>query len=101
VVSVLEKQIFSTMIAVLTIVVVVLSLFVIYLMKRIKLIEDTLMLIDKEQHIQNMDINELLKYRNESSVVILQHSDILTYLMDRDPLLNKMKVPIGNIVGEA
>jgi hypothetical protein len=89
------------MIAVLTIVVVVLSLFVIYLMKRIKLIEDTLMLIDKEQHIQNMDINELLKYRNESSVVILQHSDILTYLMDRDPLLNKMKVPIGNIVGEA
>jgi hypothetical protein len=59
------------------------------------------MLIDKEQHIQNMDINELLKYRNESSVVILQHSDILTYLMDRDPLLNKMKVPIGNIVGEA
>jgi hypothetical protein len=70
-------------------------------MKRIKLIEDTLMLIDKEQHIQNMDINELLKYRNESSVVILQHSDILTYLMDRDPLLNKMKVPIGNIVGEA
>jgi hypothetical protein len=89
------------MITILTIVVVVLSLFVIYLMKRIKLIEDTLMLIDKEQHIQNMDINELLKYRNESSVVILQHSDILTYLMDRDPLLNKMKVPIGNIVGEA
>jgi hypothetical protein len=89
------------MITILTIAVVILSLFVIYLMKRIKLIEDTLMLIDKEQHIQNMDINELLKYRNESSVVILQHSDILTYLMDRDPLLNKMKVPIGNIVGEA
>jgi hypothetical protein len=89
------------MITILTIAVVILSLFVIYLVKRIKLIEDTLMLIDKEQHIQNMDINELLKYRNESSVVILQHSDILTYLMDRDPLLNKMKVPIGNIVGEA
>jgi hypothetical protein len=89
------------MITILTIAVVILSLFVVYLVKRIKLIEDTLMLIDKEQHIQNMDINELLKYRNESSVVILQHSDILTYLMDRDPLLNKMKVPIGNIVGEA
>ena len=89
------------MIAVLTIAVVILSLFVIYLIRHIQLINNELTAIDKEQHTQNMDIIELLKYRGESSVVVLQHSEILKYLIDRDPLLNKMKVPMSNVVGEA
>lgn len=89
------------MIAVLTIAIVILSLFVIYLIRHIKLINNELTAIDKEQHTQNMDIIELLKYRGESSVVVLQHSEILKYLIDRDPLLNKMKVPMSNVVGEA
>jgi short subunit fatty acids transporter len=97
----LEIKIFLPMIIVLTIAVVILSLFVIYLIRHIKLINNELITIDKEQHTQNMDIIELLKYRGESSVVILQHSEILKYLIDRDPLLNKMKVPMSNVVGEA
>jgi hypothetical protein len=101
VVSILEEQIFSTMIAILTIAIVILSLFVIYLIRHIKLINDELIALDKEQHTQNMDIIDLLKYRGESSVVVLQHSEILKYLIDRDPLLNKMKVPMSNVVGEA
>ena len=89
------------MIAILTIAIVILSLFVIYLIRHIKLINDELIALDKEQHTQNMDIIDLLKYRGESSVVVLQHSEILKYLIDRDPLLNKMKVPMSNVVGEA
>ena len=64
-------------------------------------IQKELELLGREQHTQNKDIMDLLKYRGESSVVILQHSDVLTYLCDKDPLLNKIKTPISTIVGQA
>jgi hypothetical protein len=57
---------------------------------RIDKLKQHIELLDREQHAQNKDILELLKYRGESSVVILQHSDVITYLCDQDPLLNKI-----------
>jgi hypothetical protein len=68
---------------------------------RLNKLEQHIELLDREQHTQNKDIIELLKYRGESSIVILQHSDVLTYLCDQDPLLNKIKMPISTIVGQA
>ena len=89
------------MILILSVLLVINSLFLVSAIIHIRKIQQELIALNKEQHTQNMDIIELLKYRGESSVVILQHSDILTYLIDRDPLLNKIKVPMSNVVGEA
>ena len=68
---------------------------------RIDKLKQHIELLDREQHAQNKDILELLKYRGESSVVILQHSDVITYLCDQDPLLNKIKMPMSTVVGHA
>jgi hypothetical protein len=57
--------------------------------------------IDKEQHTQNMDIIELIKYRNESVVTIVQHAEVLTYLCEQDASLNKITIPYSGIVGQA
>jgi len=76
-------------------------LFLVGAIFRIDKLKQHIELLDREQHTQNKDIIELLKYRGESSVVILQHSDVLTYLCDRDPLLSKIKTPISTIVGQA
>ena len=75
--------------------------FLVGVMFRINKLEQHIELLDREQHTQNKDIIELLKYRGESSIVILQHSDVLTYLCDQDPLLNKIKMPISSIIGQA
>jgi hypothetical protein len=58
-------------------------------------------LLDREQHTQNKDILELLKYRNDSSTLLLQQREVLEYLAERDPLLTKVKMPISTIIGEA
>ena len=44
---------------------------------RIRKLQQLLEMLDKEQHIQNGDIIDLLKYRQESSVMLLQHSEVL------------------------
>ena len=89
------------MIVVLSVVIVIMILFLAGTILRINKLEQHIELLDREQHTQNKDVMELLKYRGESSVVILQHSDVLTYLCDQDPLLNKIKMPISTVVGQA
>jgi len=89
------------MIIVLSVVIVIMIPFLVGAILRIDKLKQHIELLDREQHTQNKDIIELLKYRGESSIVILQHSDVLTYLCDQDPLLNKIKMPISTIVGQA
>jgi hypothetical protein len=89
------------MIIVLSILLGITMIFLVATILHIQKIQQELELLGREQHTQNKDIIELLKYRGESSVVILQHSDVLTYLCDQDPLLNKIKTPISTIVGQA
>jgi len=89
------------MIIILSILLGVTVVFLVRTILRIDKLKQHIELLDREQHTQNKDIIELLKYRGESSVVILQHSDVLTYLCDRDPLLSKIKTPISTIVGQA
>jgi len=50
-----------------------------------------LILIDKEQHSQNKELIELMKYRQQSSEMLLQHIEILKYLVEKDPTLTKSK----------
>lgn len=85
----------------LSITVVVLFVMVLGMGQNIKKLRDQLELLDREQHTQNKDILGLLEYRNESSTMLLQHREVLEYLMERDPLLNKIANPMSSIVGEA
>jgi Tfp pilus assembly protein PilN len=89
------------MIIILSILLGITIVFLVGAILRIDKLKQHIELLDREQHTQNKDIIELLKYRGESSIVILQHSDVLTYLCDQDPLLNKIKMPISTIVGQA
>lgn len=68
---------------------------------RIRKIQQLLEMLDKEQHTQNKDIIDMLRYRQESSVMLLQHSEVLQYLVEQDPLLDRIKNPMGGVVGQA
>ena len=89
------------MIIVLSVVIVIMIPFLVGAILRIDKLKQHIELLDREKHAQYKDIIELLKYRGESSVVILQHSDVITYLCDQDPLLNKIKTPMSTVVGQA
>jgi hypothetical protein len=57
--------------------------------------------IDKEQHIQNKDIIELIKFKAEAGQMFLQHIEILQYLVDKDELLGKKTMYYKGPMGEA
>jgi len=85
----------------LSITVAVMFILIVGLTQNIKKLQDQIQLLDREQHTQNKDIIGLLEYRNESSTMLLQHREVLEYLMERDPLMNSIKNPMSNIVGKA
>jgi len=85
----------------LSITVAVMFILIVGLTQNIKKLQDQIELLDREQHTQNKDILGLLEYRNESSTMLLQHREVLEYLMERDPLMNSIKNPMSNIVGKA
>ena len=67
----------------------------------IKKLQDEVIAISKEQHTQNMDILDLLKFKINATETIIQHADVLQYLADQDKVLSKSKVKYTGIVGEA
>jgi hypothetical protein len=67
----------------------------------IKKIQDELVAIDREQHTQNMDIIELIKHRQQTTEMLLQHIEIIKYLVEQDPKLNSGKLYFTGPVGEA
>ena len=54
----------------------------------------TMIELDEEQHQQHKEMLELMKMQ-------MQHTEILTYLTDQDPLIGKKKFLYPTIVGEA
>ena len=97
----MEIKILLKMIIILSVLLVINSLFLASAIIHIRKIQKELIEIDKEQHTQNKDIIELLKYRGESSAMLLQHTYVLEYLAEQDAIKNKNKYPIPSIVGEA
>lgn len=90
------------MIILLSILLFVTIVFLIITYVKLKRVNELVRILDDEQHTQNKDIIELLKYRNESSEMLIQHIEILKYLVERDDLLGKGKrVPFPTIIGEA
>ena len=58
-------------------------------------------LLDKEQHVQNEDIFKVMKENYELKGMILQHVEILKYLIEQDPKLNSGKMYFTGPMGEA
>ena len=43
------------------------------------------------QHIQNKELIEFFKFKSEATTMLLQHIDILKYLVEKDPVFKKSK----------
>jgi DNA-binding protein H-NS len=64
-------------------------------------IQNELEELNKEQHTQNMDIIEMMKKYHTHSEMIVQHIEILKYLIDQDPKINTHKIIFPGPMGEA
>ena len=79
---------------------VVASIFLVSSIIHIKKIQDELVALDREQHEQNNDIINLIKSKIQHEEMLLQHIEILKYLVEQDPKLGK-KVMYTGVVGQA
>lgn len=89
------------MILTLSIVLGVVTVLLLAAIVHIIAIQKELEQLNKEQHIQNTDLLALLKYKKESTEMLLQHIEILKYLCERDPSLGRVLAPYTGPVGEA
>ena len=78
----------------------VLAIFLISAILHIMKIQKELIEIDKEQHTQNTEIAVLMRNHLKHQEMLLQHIEILKYLVEQDPMLNKRPLYTGPI-GEA
>ena len=76
------------------------TLFLMSAIIHIRKIQKELIGIDREQHEQNQEIIKLMKYKLQHDEMLLQHIEILKYLCDQDPILNR-KVEYYGPIGEA
>jgi len=58
-------------------------------------------LLDKEQHTQNSEIAVLMRNHLKHQEMLLQHIEILKYLVEQDPALNSGKMYFSGPMGEA
>lgn len=89
------------MIIILSIVLGITIFFLLGALIRIQILQKEIIELNKEQHIQNEDIYNLLKYKQHSTEMLLQHIDILKYLCEQDPMLRKYTMPYMGPIGEA
>jgi type IV secretory pathway component VirB8 len=89
------------MVILLFILIAVLAMFLIAAIIHIKKIQDELVGIDREQHQQNKEIMDLMRYKLQHDEMLLQHIEILKYLIEQDPKLNAGKMYFTGPMGEA
>ena len=90
-----------TTIIVMSIVIIALFGFILILNDMLRNLTKQLELVDKEQHQQNKEIMELMKYKSQHDEMLLQHIEILKYLIEQDPKLSSGKMYYTGPVGEA
>jgi len=90
-----------TTIIVMSIVIIALFGFILILNDMLRNLTKQLELVDREQHQQNKEIMELMKYKSQHDEMLLQHIEILKYLVEQDPKLNSGKMYYTGPVGEA
>jgi hypothetical protein len=90
------------MIILLSAVIVGLIVFLLYAILHINKLQKQVNLLDKEQHSQNQDIIKLMRSHMTHQEMLLQHIEILKYLVEQDPKLNAgKKIYFTGPVGEA
>ena len=89
------------MIVALSIIIVIMFMLMIDLRQHINKMADQLELLDREQHTQNNEIAVLMRNHLRHQGMLLQHSEVLMYLAERDETLKKYTIKYSGIVGEA
>jgi len=90
------------MIILLSILLFITIIFLISAIVHITKIQEELEALSKEQHTQNMDIIEGMKRQAQHQEMLLQHIEILKYLIEKDDLIGKgNRVIYPTIIGEA
>ena len=87
-------------IIILSVVLTIVSLFLVSAILHIGKIKKELVAIDREQHEQNNDIIKLMKSHMTHQEMISQHIEVLQYLIEQDPKIGK-KIPYTGVVGQA
>lgn len=89
------------MVIALVILIVILIFFLLSTIAHVNKLQKQVNLLDKEQHDQNMELIKLMKSHNTHQEMLLQHIEILKYLVSQDPKLNAGKMYIMGPAGEA
>ena len=89
------------MILVLTIAVAVLTMFMLAALAHIGKIHKELKEISEEQSRQNADAIFLLQSRIETAKVLVQHTDVIMYLLEQDMKSGNFPYPVMGPMGEA
>jgi Na+-transporting NADH:ubiquinone oxidoreductase subunit NqrC len=79
----------------------IVSLFLISAIFHIHKLQQQVNLLDKEQHTQNNEIAVLMRNHLKHQEMLLQHIEILKYLVEQDPKLNSGKMYFTGPIGEA
>ena len=79
----------------------IVSLFLISAIFHIHKLQQQVNLLDKEQHTQNNEIVVLMRNHLKHQEMLLQHIEILKYLVEQDPKLNSGKMYFTGPIGEA
>jgi len=92
----------TIVIVIMGIAIAVLGSFIFLLNDIVKALTKQLEVVDREQHQQNKEIMELIKNNYQHQEMLLQHIEILKYLIEQDPKLNSNnKIYFTGPVGEA
>jgi predicted Holliday junction resolvase-like endonuclease len=89
------------MIIIISVVIAILIIFVLMLSSMIGTLNKQIEAMDREQHEQNQDIIKLMKSNITHQEMLLQHIEILKYLVEQDPKLNSGKIYFTGPIGEA
>jgi len=89
------------MVIALTIMLTVITLLLLASIAHIRNMQKEITLLNKVQYQQTKEIGDLIKNKLQHQEILLQHIDILKYLIDQDPMLGNVKYPYGGTVGEA
>ena len=92
----------TVVIIIMGIAIAVLGSYIFLLNDMVRNLSGQLKLLDKEQHTQNKEIMDLMKGNITHQEMLLQHIEILKYLVEQDPKLNSSnKVYFSGPMGEA
>jgi predicted Holliday junction resolvase-like endonuclease len=81
--------------------IVIMGIIIVVLGNKVLTLQKQVNLLDKEQHTQNNEIAVLMRNHLTHQGMLLEHIEILKYLIEQDPKLNSGKLYFTGPVGEA